>query len=168
MTNIEPYYYPFKKVGYPDRLRPTNLPINLSVYLLCDSKDEREIFVYKERQEIKSNKVEYKNASLLFVNLKRSLGNCLYITQILDIYGEQLHTGLTHVINGKKINIHRLRKGDVRLYFIIIGPSMVLFRLSLKKEKKISKSERKIITDRVEAVYEVPPNENQHLKRVIL
>lgn len=168
MTNIDPYYHPFKEVGHPNRLRPTNLPSNLSVYLLCNSKDKREIYVYKERQEIISNKVEYKNVSLLFVNLKQSLGNCLYITQILDIYGEQLHTELPHVINGKKINIYRLRKGNVRVYFIIIGSSMVLFRLSLKKENKISKSERKIITDRVDVICKVPPDENQNLRRIIL
>lgn len=168
MTNIDPYYHPFKAAGYPNRLRPINLPSSLSVYLLCNSKDKREIFVHNERQAIRSNKKESKNASLLFVNLAKRLNNCEYITQVFDVYGNDLHTAFSHTINGNKINIYRLRNGCVRLYFVIIESNMILFRLSLKKEDKISSSEKKTITDRVEAIYKAPPNENQYLKRVIL
>ena len=168
MTNIDPYYHPFKAAGYPDRLRPINLPSNLSVYLLCNSQDKSEIFIYKEREDIKNNKIENKNASSLFVGLAQRLNNCEYITQIFDIYGDHLHTAFSHTIDSNKINIYRLRKGCVRLYFVIVESNMILFRLSLKKEDKISNSERKTITDRVEAIYDAPPNKNQNLKRVIL
>lgn len=168
MTNIAPYYYPFKESGYPNNLRPVNLPINLSVYLLCDSKDKRGIFVHNERQELRSNKKESKNASLIFVGLSQRLNNCEYITQIFDIYGDQLHTAFSHNINSNKINVYRLRKGCVRLYFVIVASNMILFRLSLKKEDKINSSEKQIIIDRVEAIYDAPPNENKYLKRVIL
>lgn len=168
MTNITPYYYPFKESGYPEKLRPINLPSNLSVYLLCDSKDKREIFIHNERQAIRSNKKESKNASLLFVNLAKRLNNCEYITQVFDIYGDDLHIAFPHTLDSNKINIYRLRNGCVRLYFVIIESNMILFRLSLKKENKISNSEKKTITDRVEAIYKAPPNENQYLTRVIL
>ncbi len=168
MSNIDPYYYPFKTVGYPDKLRPVNLPVSLNVYLLCNSKDKGGIFIYKEREEIKTNKKENKNASLLFAGLIQRLNNCEYITQVFDSYGDQLHIAFPHNINSNKVNIYRLRKGCVRLYFVIVESNMILFRLSLKKENKISNSERKIITDRVEAIYDLPPNENQYLKRVIL
>lgn len=168
MTNIDPYYHPFKAAGYPDRLRPINLPSNLSVYLLCNSKDKSGIFIYKERDEIKNNKIESKNASSLFLGLVKRLNNCEYITQIFDIYGSKIHTAFPYTIHGSKINVYRLRSGCVRLYFVIVGANMILFRLSLKKEDKISDSERKIITDRVDAIYHAPPNENQYLTRVIL
>ena len=168
MTNIEPYYYPFEAVGYPDKLRPVNLPVSLNVYLLCNSKDKGGIFIYKEREEIKANKKENKNASLLFAGLIQRLNNCEYITQVFDSYGDQLHIAFSHSINSKKVNIYRLRRGCVRLYFIIIESNMILFRLSLKNEDKISDSEKKTITDRVDAIYKAPPNENKYLKRVIL
>ena len=168
MSNINPYYYPFKEAGYPDKLRYVNLPSGLNVYLLCDSKDKREIFVHNERLELRSNKKETKNASLLFLNLALRLKNCEYITQVFDIYGDQLHIAFSHIINSNKINIYRLRNGCVRLYFVIVESNMILFRLSLKKEDSISNSERKMITDRVEAIYKAPPNENQYLRRVIL
>lgn len=168
MNNIDPYYYPFEEVGHPDKLQSFTLPKPLKVYLLSSTQDKRDIFIHKERQALISNKKEHKNASKLFLGLAHRLNNCEYITQVFDIYGDQLHLAFDYTIGGNKVNVYRIRKGCIRLYFVIIESSMIMFRLSLKKENKISKSERKIITDRVDAIYAVPPDENSYLKRVIL
>lgn len=168
MNNINPYYYPFEEIGHPNKLQTFTLPEPLKVYLLSSTEDKRDIFIYQERQSLRSNKKEDKNVSKLFLSLAMRLSNCEYITQVFDIYGDKLHMAFTHTIDSNKVNIYRLRRGCVRLYFVIIKSSMVMFRLSLKKEDKISKSEKKIIADRVEAIYKVPPDENSHLKRVML
>lgn len=169
MSDIEPYYYTLETTGFPSNIEFVNLPRFFKVYLLCNTEDKRKVCIYQDRNDFyKSNLKEDKNVQRLFLVLQKKLSECESVTELLGIYGDkELHIGHRTKIEGIKKIVYRIRKGGVRLYFVIVNSDMILFRLSIKLQDKISESEKNIIDIRVKAIFSCPPKDNKFLKRIL-
>lgn len=163
---IDPYYYPFTSVGFPDSYKYVSQPENFGVYLLGDTSDKRKVFVYTDRQEFGlSSKRDSQDVKRLFINLADKLSQCDTANDLF--YLADLHP-IHHVkINGQKIAVYRLRKNDLRLCLVQISSDLVLFRLCTKRQDKITKSEANIIDIRVRAIFDYPVHDPKNIGRIL-
>ncbi|WP_298980185.1 hypothetical protein [uncultured Psychrobacter sp.] len=169
MSNLEPYYYTLETTGFPSNVKFVNMPADFKIYLLCDTPDKRQVCIYQDRNDFRdSNSKEDKNVQRLFLTLSKKLSESENVIELMDLYDDkELHPAHYTKIDSNKKTVYRIRKGGVRVYFVIIGSDIILFRLSIKLQNKINKSEESIIDSRVKAIFSCPPHENQFLKRVL-
>lgn len=158
MSHIDPYYFVFDSVGYPDNLHPIEIPDGFVAYLLSSSSIRAHVFVYLDRQEFSlSSKQDDKDVIRLFTALARKLAGCEQVTEIFELYdNKELHKACEIKINHQSEPVYRIRKNSLRLYFVIVGSDMVLFRLSTKRQDKLSPSELNLIEKRVQAIFAHP------------
>lgn len=169
MSNLDPYYYTLETTGFPSNVKFVNMPADFKVYLLCDTPDKRQVCIYQDRNDFsKNNSKEDKNVQRLFLTLSKKLSESENVTDLLSLYDStELHPAHYTKVNGDEKTVYRIRRGGVRVYFVLIGSDIILCRLSIKLQNKISKSEANVIDNRVKAVFMCPPYENQFLKRVL-
>lgn len=169
MTNIDPYFCRFKGIGYPNNYRRIELPAGFSIYMLCDTSDERFIFVHTDRKEFNlSSKKDDEDVIRLFENFSKRLTLCEKANDLFEHYdSKELHEGHRTKLKGHDVIIYRIQKANLRLYIVFLGPDIVLFRLSPKRQNKISESEKNILNNRVEAIYLHPVNSKDFLRRVL-
>ena len=155
MTHIDPYYFPFKGVGYPDNFQPIDVPDCFDAYLLSKSRSQANIFVYLDRQEFAlSSKRDNSDVIRLFSGLARKLSSCNNVVEIFDLYDNtELHKACDVKIQHQTETVYRIRKNNLRLYFVIVGADLVLFRLSTERQDKLPPSELKLIESRVQAIF---------------
>lgn len=163
MSKIDPYYYPFDRIGFPEKYIYVPQPENFGVYLLCNTKDRRKIFVYKDRKKFGLNsKRDDDDVIRLFVSLADKLKECELANDLFHL--SDLHPIHYTKIGAQKIAVYRIRKNDLRLCLIQLAEHLILFRLCTKREDVISKSEGNIIDKRVKAIFKYPPH--QHTERL--
>lgn len=152
MSKINPYYYIFDEIGYPDDYQPAFIPENFKVYLLCDTVDKRKVFIYTDRDEFSlSSARDDEDVFRLFFSLSGKLEECDKANDLFFL--ADLHPIHYTKIDGKKIPVYRLRKNDLRVCLIQVDADLILFRLCTKRQDKIDKKQANIINRRVEAIY---------------
>lgn len=157
MSKIDPFYYPFDRVGFPEKYIYVPKPDQFGVYLLCDTIDKRNVFVYMDRKEFGLNsKRDDVDVIRLFVNLGDKLNECILAQDLFNL--ADLHPIHYTKIGNQKIPVYRLRKNDLRLCLVQISADLVLFRLCTKRQDKITPAEAKIIDKRVKAIFNYPLN----------
>lgn len=169
MTNIDPYFCKFEGIGYPSRYRKIELPAGFSIYMLCDTSDERFIFVHTDRKEFNlSSKRDDEDVIRLFENFSKRLTICDKANDLFEHYdSKELHEAHRTKLKGSDVTVYRIQKANLRLYIVFLGSDIVLFRLAPKRQDKISESEKKILDNRVEAIYLYPVNSKGFLGRVL-
>ncbi len=169
MTNIDPYFYIFDSVGFPDNCYTIDIPENFRVYLLCDTLDRRQIFVHTDREEFNLSNARYDtDVNRLFISLSTKLPECEIATDIFEYYTESdLHKAHKTKIGNTFEPVYRLRKNKLRVYLVFVGSDIVLFRLSTKDQDKISKSEAKKLDDRVKAIFKYSYDNKEFLRRLL-
>lgn len=166
---IDPYFFRFKGFGYPDNFEPVEIPEDCwKVYMLSSSKDERNVFVYTDRKEFRlSSKKDDKDVVHLY---NKFINRCSLGMPFQDICSDSEYHDYTEVKRGHDapVTVMRLRKSALRLCMVFCGANnIVLFRLSTKRQDKISKSEQNIIESRVHAIFKYPCESNEFLVRVL-
>lgn len=164
--SIDPYYYPFDSVGFPDSYRYVPPPSKFGVYLLGNTTDKRKIFVYTDRQEFGlSSKRDSQDVTRLFINLADKLSQCDTANDLF--YLADLHP-IHHVkIGDENIAVYRLRKNNLRLCLVQLSAHLVLFRLCTKRQDKITKAEASIIDARVKAIWDYKIDDPAHTGRIL-
>lgn len=155
MADIDPYYFLLDGVGYPDDFRHVEMPDTFAVYLLSNGKTKAKIFIYLDRKEFAlSSKQDDKSVVRLFTQLIRKLASCNQANEIFGLYDtKELHPALCVKIKHQSEPVYRIRKDSLRLYFVIIGADMILFRLSTKRQDKLPPTEKNLIEKRVQAIF---------------
>ena len=169
MTNIDPYFCIFDSVGYPRHYKKLELPTSFSVYLLCDTSDKRYIFVHTDRMEFNlSSARDNQDVVRLFAALGKRLTECEKANDLFVYYDtNELHEAHRSKFEGNEVPVYRIRKASLRLYLVFLGSDIVLFRLSTKRQNKISDSEKKTLDQRVKAIYSYPIGSTSFLRRVL-
>lgn len=169
MTNIDPYFFIFDRVGFPDNCYSIDLPEGFNVYLLCDTMDRRQIFVHTDREEFNLSNARYDtDVNRLFINLATRLLQCETAMDIFNNYTRSdLHKAHETKIDGIFEPVYRLRKNKLRVYLVFIGSDIILFRLSTKDQDRISKSEANKLDDRVKAIFKYSYNSKEFLRRLL-
>jgi len=169
MSNIDPYYYIFNGIGYPNHYEKVELPAGFKVYLLCNGTEERHVFVYTDRAEFDlSSKRDAEDVYRLFVNLSNRLVECDKANDLFEYYdSSELHEAARVKIEVSDVPVYRIRKASLRLYMVFLGSDIVLFRLATKRQDKISKSEQKVLENRVKAIFLYPAGSKDFLRRVL-
>lgn len=166
---IDPYFFKWDQIGFPKNLHSILLPTNIRVYMLSSSRNKNDVFLYRDRAEFAlSSSRDDADVTRLFTQLASRLEQCLIINDIFEFYdSSELHRAHTTKINGKDMPVYRIRKASIRLYLVLIGNVMVLFRLTPKRKDKIDASEKSIIDERVKAIFKYPIESNDFLVRLL-
>ena len=168
MINIDPYYYKFEGVGFPNHYQKIPLDNDFDAYLLCDTPQQRYIFIYTDRKEFGlSSKRDSKDVKRMFTGLYDRLSDCEKANDLFTSYEDELHLAYETKIGNQDIPVYRIRKANLRLYLVFLGPDVVFFRLSVKRQQKISESEKNILNNRVKAIFTYPVNSHAFKKRIL-
>lgn len=168
MTNIDPYFYKFEGTGFPGHYQKIPLDNDFNAYLLCDTSQQRYIFIYTDRKEFGlSSERDSKDVRRLFTGLYDRLSDCEKANDLFTSYEDELHLAHTIKIGDQDIPIYRIRKASLRLYLVFLGSDVIFFRLSVKRQKKISESEKNILNNRVKAIFTYPANSDAFKERLL-
>lgn len=160
MPVIDPYYFLFDGIGYPDNYHPIETPEGFNVYLLCDTENRSKTIIYQDRDDFANKNIRAdEDRNRLFSILAKKLLMCEKANDLFDLYDDtELHKAHETKINGKTVKVYRIRKSDVRVYLIFLGADIVIFRLSIKLKNKLSSTEKQIIDNRVKVILQNPPS----------
>lgn len=153
--SIDPYYYVLNCIGFPDKRESIHLPNGFFVYLLCNTPNKSNVFVYTDRQEFNlSSERDNKDVFRLFTQLVQKLGACEQAIDLFKFYdSSELHKAHECTVHGKHVPVYRIRKANLRLYLVFVGADAVLFRLSTKRQDKLEPAEKTIIENRVKSIF---------------
>lgn len=166
---IDPYFFKWDQIGFPKNLHSIVIPENIKVYMLSSSNSKSDIFLYRDRAEFSlSSSRDDTDVIRLFTQLASKLEQCSIVNDMFDYYGSsELHQAHFTKLDGKDISIYRIRKASIRLYLVLTGNFIVLFRLAPKRKDKIDNSEKVIIDERVKAIFKYPIDSNDFLVRLL-
>ena len=169
MTNIDPYYHKFDGIGFPNHYKKIEMPAGFNIYLLSHTSNKSLIFVYTDRKEFNlSSKRVDADVFRLFANFSSRVRECDKANDLFDYYhSDEIHVAHHAKFEGNNVPVYRIRKSDLRLYLIFLGPDIVLFRLSTKRKDRIDKSEEETLNKRVQAIYSYPIGSKDFLRRVL-
>ncbi|UUS61798.1 MULTISPECIES: hypothetical protein [unclassified Acinetobacter] len=166
---IDPYFFKWDQIGFPKNLHSIVLPENIKVYMLSSSRNKNDVFLYRDRAEFAlSSARDDSDVIRLFTQLASKLEQCFIMNEIFDFYdSSEIHRAHTTKIDGKDTPVYRIRKASIRLYLVLIGDVMVLFRLAPKRKDKIDASEKSVIDERVKAIFKYPIESHDFLVRLL-
>lgn len=166
---INPYFFKWEEIGFPKNLHSIVLPENIKVYMLSSSRNKNDVFLYRDRAEFAlSSARDDADVIRLFAQLASKLEQCLITNEIFDFYDSgELHRAHSTKMDGRDVPVYRIRKASIRLYLVLVGSVMILFRLAPKRKDKIDASEKSIIDERVTAIFKYPIESHDFLVRLL-
>ncbi len=166
---IDPYFFLWDELGFPDNLHPIAIPDSMRVYMLSSSQDKRDVFLYRDRAEFSlTSQRDNDDVVRLFTQLASRCEMCEHPNELFDFYNSsELHKAHTTKLDGKDIAIYRIRKANLRLYLVFVDAYIILFRLSPKRKDKIDNSEKIILDNRVKAIFKYQANTEAFLVRLL-
>ncbi|AIL77110.1 hypothetical protein B2J61_07685 [Acinetobacter baumannii] len=166
---IDPYFFRWSEIGFPDDLQPIMIPDCIRVYMLSSSMDKRDVFLYRDRAEFSlHSKRDNCDVLRLFTQLASRCEMCEQPTELFEFYdSSELHRACVVKLDDKDVPVYRIRKASLRLYLVFVNAYIVLFRLSPKRKDKIDKSEKTIIDNRVRAIFKYQADMETFLVRLL-
>lgn len=166
---IDPYFFLWNEIGFPNNLHPITIPDSMRVYMLSSSKDKRDIFLYRDRTEFALNSQrDDDDVFRLFTQFATRCEQCEQPIELFDCYdSKELHKAHTTKLDGKNIPVYRIRKASIRLYLVFVDAYIILFRLSPKRQDKIDNSEKTILDNRVKAIFKYQTHMDEFLVRLL-
>ncbi len=166
---IDPYFFLWGEIGFPDNLHPIVIPDKMRVYMLSSSQDKRDIFLYRDRAEFSlTSKRDKDDVIRLFTQLASRCEMCEHPNELFDYYdSSELHKAHTTKLDGKDIAVYRIRKAALRLYLVFVDAFIILFRLSPKRKDKIDNSEKIILDNRIKSIFKYQTDTEAFLVRLL-
>lgn len=159
-------YFHYLKIGYPDKImQPEYKPNSHVMYGVLKDKDRRSCIVCNNIESFKDDK-DKNIARKAFIML---YNHCLSGLPLKDLYASQkggYHEAFTVKVDGLDKKVIRVRKSNIRIYFVFLGKKLVIFCVKIKNTDKLLNGEIEQLSLIVESIFKYEDN-SKFNKRLI-
>lgn len=145
-------YFHYLKIGYPDNIKQPKYESYCHVMFgVLNSKDRRSCLVCNDIESFNDrDKNKARKAFIMLYN------HCISGLPLKDLYASSegsYHEAFSVNINGFNKKVIRIRKGNIRIYFVFLGRRLVIFSVKVKNKHKLSDGEIKHLSLIVENIF---------------